>query len=62
MKNGLSIKHLTLAAGILVALIVVFMLFSAGKGFSAEVPFIKVPSMDIPSFAKVAIQKISTLF
>lgn len=62
MRNGLSIKHLTLAAGILVALIVVFMLVSAGKGFSAEAPLITLPSIDIPSFAKVAIQKISTMF
>jgi Fe2+ transport system protein B len=62
MRNGLSIKHLTLAAGIVVALIVAFMLVSAGKNFSAKAPVMTMPSLDIPSFAKVAIQKISTLY
>lgn len=61
MKNGLSIKHLTLAAGILVALIVVFMMVSAGNAFSAETPTIVLPTLEIPSIAKVVMQKISTL-
>ena len=62
MKNSLSIKHLTLAAGILVALIVAFMLASSAAGFSAESTVVPLPTFDLPSLAKVVVQKISIFF
>jgi len=62
MKNSLSLKHLTLAAGILVALIVAFMLASSAAGFSAESTTIPMPTFDLPALSKVVVQKISLLF
>jgi Fe2+ transport system protein B len=61
MKNSLSLKHLTLAAGILVALIVAVMLASSGFRYSAESTTLKLPTLDLPSLSKVLIQKLEVL-
>jgi hypothetical protein len=62
MKHSISAKELTLLTGILVALIVAFMLVSASSTFSAEIPNVPVPSIELSTIMNVALQKIMAFF
>jgi hypothetical protein len=62
MKHSISLKQLTLLAGIVVALIVVFLLISSNQFFTAHVPSPGAPSVSLATVGKIAFQKISVLF
>lgn len=62
MRRSLSIKQLTLLAGVLVALILAYMLASSSASLVVMSPIISFPNTELPAFTKVVVQKISSIF
>ena len=62
MKHSFSIKQLTLLAGIAVALILMFMLFSSSDMFTAYLPDASIPDLTMQKLATSPLKKILVLF
>lgn len=62
VKRSISIKQLTLLAGVLVALLVAFMLATTTQRFSSDIGTLNLPTLDLPQLSKSVIQIFTTLF